>query len=112
MQFGYITNGFSHHRLEDALEVLADLGYRSVGITLDVNHLDPMTCTPAEVARIAKQLVRLRLQPTIETGGRYVLDPWRKHQPNLCSATPAERRRRVDFYARAAAIGADLGAQV
>lgn len=32
---GYNTNGFAHHRLDDAVDILAGLGYRSIALTLD-----------------------------------------------------------------------------
>jgi hypothetical protein len=41
MRLGYNTNGFAHHRLEDAIEILATLGYRSVALTLDFHALNP-----------------------------------------------------------------------
>ena len=41
MRFGYGTNGFANHRLTDALDVIADLGYQGVALTLDHDHLDP-----------------------------------------------------------------------
>ena len=41
MRFAYNTNGLAHHRLDDALALLADCGYDGVALTLDVQHLDP-----------------------------------------------------------------------
>jgi sugar phosphate isomerase/epimerase len=111
-RFGYGTNGFADHRLEDALAVLADLGYDGVALTLDHQHLDPYAPDlAARVAALAGRLDRLGLDVVVETGARYLLDPWRKHQPTLVSAEPEGRALRVDLLTRAVRIAADLGAQ-
>ena len=44
MLLGYNTNGLAHHDLFDAVELLADIGYRSVAITIDHNAIPPV-CT-------------------------------------------------------------------
>src|SRR6516165_7944210 len=109
MRFGYNTNCFAHHRIEDALAILADLGYRSVAITLDHHVLNPFA--PFLVDRITKireLLEHLRLHCVIETGARFLLDPRRKHQPTLLSARPEERERRLDFLRRAVDVAAEL----
>jgi sugar phosphate isomerase/epimerase len=111
LRFGYITNGLGDHRLDDALELLADHGYDAVALTLDHHHLDPYAPGLAgRVAALGDRLAALGLAVTIETGARYLLDPRRKHQPNLLS--DEGRERRIDFYERAIAIAADLGAEV
>ena len=112
MLLGYNTNGLQNHRLEDALRLLADAGYEAVAITPDVCHLDPFAVTSREVEAIAALLARLRLRPSIETGARFLLDPQKKHEPTLMTADPVARERRIDFTARAAQIGRDLGAKV
>ncbi|HET6204024.1 MAG TPA: sugar phosphate isomerase/epimerase [Planctomycetota bacterium] len=112
LRFGYNTNGFPHHRLEDVLHILADLGYQGVALTLDVHHLDPLRASGPEVAAVAHLLERLRLQPVVETGARFVLDPRRKHEPSLLTADPAGRGRRIEFLRRCIWIAAGLGARV
>lgn len=112
MLLGYNTNGLQNHRLDDALRLLADCGYQSVAITPDVCHLDPFRATAREVGEIAALLNRLGLVPTMETGARFLLDPRQKHEPTLMTASEAGRQRRLDFTARAARLGADLGAKV
>jgi L-ribulose-5-phosphate 3-epimerase len=110
---GYNTNGFAHHRLPDALSIIAELGYSSIAITLDIHHLDPYAPGhAAAVAAIATQLQELGLTPVIETGARFLLDPRRKHRPTLLSDAPAERAVRIDFLKRAIDTAAALGAPV
>lgn len=107
---GYNTNGLAHHRLEDALELLADLGYRAVALTPDVGHLDPLHATPGEVRAARAALERLGLGCVVETGARFTLDPRRKHRPNLLEEAPAERGRRLDLLRRHVDLAAELGA--
>ncbi|MET8141669.1 sugar phosphate isomerase/epimerase family protein [Sphaerisporangium sp. NPDC005288] len=109
MRLGYGTNGFANHRLADALEVIAGLGYQGVALTLDHCHLDPYADgLGRRVAEVADRLRALDLAVVVETGARYLLDPRRKHAPTLLDD---DRDTRVDFLRRAVAIGADLGAE-
>lgn len=107
MLLGYNTNGFGYHRLEDALAIIAEQGYRCVALTLDVHHLDPFNSSAREVNEVAAQLDRLGLSCVIETGARFLLDARRKHRPTLIDDDPETR---VQFLYRAAEIGEDLGA--
>src|SRR5271154_3930716 len=108
---GYNTNGFAHHRLEDAVEILAALGYRSVAITLDHHALDPFDSEiHSQSERLHKLLDRFGLHCVVETGARFLLDPWRKHQPTLLDSKPEGRERRIDFLNRAIDIASDLNA--
>ncbi|ONI81935.1 sugar phosphate isomerase [Saccharothrix sp. ALI-22-I] len=105
---GYGTNGFADHRLDDALAVIADLGYTGVALTLDHAHLDPFAADVVRrTGRIAARLGELGLVAVVETGARYLLDPRRKHHPTLVSE---DQEVRVDFLLRAVRIAADLGA--
>lgn len=107
---GYNTNGFAHHRLEDALAILADLGYQSVALTLDYHALNPYDPElPAQVAAVRSLLTSRGLRSVIETGARFLLDPWRKHQPTLLSSDPARRGRRIDFLRGAITLARELG---
>ncbi|RII12341.1 L-ribulose-5-phosphate 3-epimerase UlaE [Streptomyces sp. YIM 130001] len=109
--FGYGTNGLTDLRLDDALGLVADLGYDGVGLTLDHMHLDPMAPDlAARTARVARRLQALGLGVTVETGARYVLDPRRKHGPSLLDADPEARSARAQLLCRAVQVATDLGA--
>ncbi len=111
LRFGYGTNGLTDLRLDDALALLADLGYQGVGLTLDHMHLDPMAPDlAARTRRVARRLDQLGLTVTIETGARYVLDPRLKHGPSLLDPDPDRRAARIRLLIRAVRVAADLGA--
>jgi L-ribulose-5-phosphate 3-epimerase len=109
IRFGYGTNGFANHRLDDAISVIAGLGYAGVALTLDHHHLDPYgPDLGPRVKDLGARLDRLGLGVVIETGARFLLDPWRKHAPTLLDDDPGPR---LDFLRRAVRIGAGLGAE-
>jgi sugar phosphate isomerase/epimerase len=112
MLLGYHTNSLQNHRLDEAMDLLAEHDYRAVAITPDTCHLDPATTSDAVLGEFAVRLRDLGLQPVMETGARYLLDPRDKHAPTLMTVERAARQRRLDFYGRVAAMGARLGAQV
>ena len=112
MLLGYHTNSLQNHRLDDALSLLSERGYRAVAITPDTCHLDPFATDDEALDRVAARLRELQLTPVMETGARYLLDPATKHEPTLMTAEPEARRRRIAFYGEVARLGRRLGAEV
>ncbi len=111
MNLGYNTNGLAHHDLLDAIELLAEIGYRGVAITLDHRALNPYDEQFAEqLEKVAAALEDHELRCVIESGARYLLDPRTKHEPTLVTADPNARGRRVDFLSRGIDIAARLNA--
>ncbi len=110
MKLGYNTNGLAHHDPEQGLELLAELGYRSIALTLDHGWLNPYSDDfRRQLARIARCLQRYQFASVIETGARFLLDPRRKHEPTLVSPARDARAVRVDFLCRAIDIASELG---
>ena len=110
MLLGYNTNGLAHHSLPAAIELLAEIGYRSVAITLDYHALNPFgPQIERELHETGELLARHNLRSVIETGARYLLNPAVKHQPTLVSADEEDRLRRIDFLCRAIDAAKFLG---
>jgi sugar phosphate isomerase/epimerase len=130
MLLGYNTNGFANHRLGDAIAIIAEIGFKSIAITLDHQLIDRPHVPAADraedrspttglgvsptadraAAAIKHWVTPLDLRVTIETGSRFLLDPRRKHHPTLISRSPDDRRRRIDFLLLAIDIAAGVGA--
>ena len=112
MKLGYNTNGLACHRWPQALELIAEIGYQAVAVTLDHSCLDPYSPSlPDEVRRMRDLLARLKLDCIVETGARFLLNPRVKHEPTLLSPTAEERGVRLDFLKRSIDIAADLGSE-
>ncbi len=114
MRLGYNTNGLAHHRLTDAIDLLADEGFQSVAITLDVGALDPYeepTVLARQLAAVRSCLDRRGLARVVETGARYLLNPRLKHDPTLMDPDPDRRAIRADFLCRAIDIARALDAE-
>lgn len=113
MLLGYNTNGLAHHDPLDAIELLAEIGYRSVALTIDHSLLNPLaTGFDEQCLRVRQALERHGLGSVIETGARFLLDPRTPYEPTLMTADRAARTRRIDFLRRAVDIAATLGTGV
>jgi len=104
MFLGYNTNGLAHHDLFDAVELLAEIGYRAVGVTID-HHALPPPRGHRDIPRLRRLLETHGMRSVVETGARFLLNPRHKHEPTLLSD---ERRRRSDFYKYAGDCAAQL----
>lgn len=110
---GYGTNGFGDHPLHSALDVLDDVGYDAVALTLGFPHLDPFAPLAGDdVTALRAHLARMRggtgAAVVVETGTRYLLDPLHKHRPTLVDRDATLRMR---YLERAVEIAADLDAR-
>ena len=80
MKLGYNTNGFANHDPIQAIELLVDIGFRAIGLTVDHCLLNPVHADRTKQLRKIGQLIdRYDLSTVIESGARYLLNPGRKH---------------------------------
>lgn len=110
MLLGYNTNGLAHHDLVEAIDLLAEIGYRSVAITIDhaaLGRRGPLFYE--QIDAVSAALARHGMRSVIETGARFLLDSHLKHEPTLVSPEPEARARRVEFYRHAIEVAQLLG---
>jgi L-ribulose-5-phosphate 3-epimerase len=106
----YNTNGLALHDPAKAIRLLAEIGYRGVGLTIDRDLLNPyVDGFEKSIARVCKLLERYKMRSVIETGARFLLDPQNKHEPTLMTADRAGRARRIEFYRHAIDMAHELG---
>jgi L-ribulose-5-phosphate 3-epimerase len=112
MILGYNTNGLAHHDPIEAVELLAEIGYRAVALSIDhglLNPFDRRVDWDAQIEELRACLQEYNMRSVIETGARFLLDPRVKHEPTLMSPRAKDRQRRVDFLCRAIDAARTLG---
>ena len=111
MLLAYNTNGLAHHDPIDAIELLAELGYGGIGLTIDHGLLDPLDGwdrNSSSLRQVQEALRRFGMRSVVETGARFLLDPRRKHEPTLMTADAKGQRRRIEFLQYAIRVAAEL----
>jgi len=79
--------------------------YRGVAITLDNYILNPRASDlDRQLERNLPVLEKNSLTCVVETGARFLLNPWRKHEPTLISVEANGRKVRLNFLKRAVDI--------
>ena len=80
MLLGYNTNGFAHHNLIEAIQVLAEIGYQSVAITLDHHALNPYSDSYLDdLTAVSRCLRHHKMRSVVRYGRsrrRPILTPW------------------------------------
>ncbi|CAE7458036.1 ulaE_1, partial [Symbiodinium sp. CCMP2456] len=100
MILGYNTNGLAHHDPFDAVEILSQIGYSAIALTIDHLTLTPFGNTylaTRQVDLLAKATEDAKMRTVVETGARFLLDPRHKHEPTFITPEAKGRDLRYEF---------------
>ncbi len=100
MILGYNTNGLAHHDPFDAVEILSEIGYSAIALTIDHLTLTPFGNTylaTRQVDLLAKATEDAKMRTVVETGARFLLDPRHKHEPTFITPEAKGRDLRYEF---------------
>ena len=111
-KIGYISNGFQNHDIFDMIKIITKLGFNGLGLTLDVCHYNPFKDSERLLKRIKRNLKENSIETVIETGARFLLNPWEKHEPTLVSNGEKDRTKRIEFLKKAVDTAEFLDANV
>ncbi|MDG2012269.1 MAG: sugar phosphate isomerase/epimerase [Pirellulaceae bacterium] len=107
---GYNTNGLANHHSLQAIELIAELGYDGIAITVDHGWLNPFDPQfDARLREFESALQLYRLKTVVETGARFLLNPNVKHEPTLISEGSENRFQRIEYLKRCIDVAASLG---
>lgn len=111
MLLGYNTNGLPHYDLLTAVELLAELGYPSVSISLEKKSLNPYDDAHEfyqQLDGVRDLLERLELKSVIETDSCFMFDD-NQLKPTLLASDSNKRAQWIGFLLDAVDIAQELG---
>lgn len=124
MEFGFSLNAFRQHELDEALAVLADIGYDGVELLLDEPHLFPGAIDEHDVDEVRQQLSNydlsvsncnafmlsaIDLSDEIRSS-EYSRDTEDFHHPSFVEYSADDRQVRIEHTKNALRTAAALGA--
>lgn len=112
----FSTNAFTRHSLTDALNAIADAGFRAVEILADVPHAFVRTLTESDLRQIRQTLTNRKLAIS-NVNANCTFGYWKDappeayFEPSLISPSDVHRNDRISLVNRTIEVAHDLGAQ-
>ncbi len=124
MRFGFSTNAFREHSLENTIETLANAGYDGIEILLDEPHLYPGSADESDVRRVRQLLednglavsncnafMLSAIEPSeTSRAAEYTRETEAFHHPSFIEPDEADRSARVEHTKAALETASALGA--
>lgn len=109
LNLSYNSNGFLNRSLDETIDVLKNIGYKAIEISLDRNHLDPTYHSDAYVETLKRKLGRGDFKiVSFHTGGKNILSEV-DFEPSLVSDTKKARQKRISFIIEGINLARELG---
>ncbi len=98
LKLGYNTSGLSLHDPLEAIELLAETGYQSIGLTINHGLLNPRDSNAnVQLEQVKAKLAEHQLDSVIETSSPFLLSPRYRNFPTLMDSDPTLVEQRIEF---------------
>ena len=109
MKLGYCSSGLAHHDPIQAIELLADIGYESIALTVDHGWLAPDAMNRlSQLEEVSQLLDELGFCNVIDAGANYLLDPVKRQWPSLIVDSKELAQQRIDHLKYCIDLAAQL----
>lgn len=110
MKLAFSSNGFRKHKLTEAIEILAAIGYDGIEIMADRPHAWPPDVRPEDMQAIRETLQRYKM--SISNVNAFMTSAIQDfHHPSWIEPDPAYRQKRVNHTLACIDLAAQLGAK-
>ena len=110
MQLGYHSGGLTQHNLMTGLDLLAEVGYQSVAISVDFGWLCPSDPQVGQQVHQARSVLDEKgMQCVVEATANYLLDPRKRNWPTLMEDDPGQVEARMRYLKYCVDVAGELG---